>query len=78
MRDTAYNRVSNAFRSEEDSQILGKVGALLIGVEVGLLIAPARGETREPTSPRRFREFSYKVRSALEKKPQNATGTRGD
>jgi gas vesicle protein len=54
MPDTAYNRVSDAFRSEEDSQILGKVGALLIGVGVGLLIAPAKGEeTREPTSPTR-------------------------
>ena len=51
------SRASNVLRGEEDSHILGKIGALLIGVGVdvgvGLLIAPARGERRlEPTSPR--------------------------
>ena len=48
---TAYDRVSRAreaLRGEKDSHILGKVGALLlgvgVGVGVGLLIAPATGE----------------------------------
>ena len=39
-------RATNALAGREDSQIFGKVGALLIGVGVGvgvaLLIAPAR------------------------------------
>ena len=49
--DTASDRVSratNALRGEEDSQVLGKVGALVIGVGIGvgigLLIAPTTGE----------------------------------
>ena|ERR1700730_10473530 len=48
--DTASDRVSratDALRGKEDSQILGKVGALLIGVGIGVgigvLIAPASG-----------------------------------
>jgi len=52
---TASDRASRAadvLRGEEDSQVLGKVGALLIGVGIGvgigLLIAPASGqETRD-------------------------------
>src|ERR1700674_3666858 len=49
--DTASDRVSRAtdvLRGEEDSQIFGKIGALLIGVGIGvgigMLIAPASGE----------------------------------
>ena len=49
--DTASDRVSratDALRGEEDSHILGKVGALLIGVGIGVgigvLIAPSSGE----------------------------------
>jgi hypothetical protein len=49
--ETASDRLARAtdvLRGNEDSQMLGKVGALLtgvgIGVGVGLLIAPASGE----------------------------------
>jgi hypothetical protein len=49
--ETASDRLGRAtdvLRGKEDSQMLGKVGALLIGVGigvgVGLLIAPASGE----------------------------------
>ena len=55
--DTATRRVSsatNALRGKEDSQIIGKVGALLIGVgigvSVGLLIAPASGDRHRPNN----------------------------
>jgi hypothetical protein len=47
--DTASDRVSratNALRGEEDSQILGKVGALLIGVGIGVGIVPKKCRTR--------------------------------
>src|SRR5580692_4131206 len=41
-------RAADALRGKEDSQMLGKVGALLIGVGIGvgigLLVAPASGE----------------------------------
>jgi hypothetical protein len=41
-------RATNVLRGKEESQIFGKVGALLIGVGigvgVGLLVAPASGE----------------------------------
>ena len=72
--DTASRRVSRAsyaLRGEEDSHILGNVGALLIGVGVGvgvgLLVAPARGEKLVPTSPRRFRSSARKSVSAPQK-----------
>ena len=78
---TASDRVSratDALRGKEDSQILGKVGALLIGVGIGVgigvLIAPASGqETREDITDK-VSDFSDKVRDCAEK-PQRATGT---
>jgi hypothetical protein len=83
--DTAYNRVSratDALRGEEDSHILGKVGALLIGVGVGvgvgLLIAPARGEETRTDIAEKVSEFGDKVRERTAKKPQSATGTHGE
>lgn len=83
--DTASDRVSRAsdvLRGEEDSHILGKVGALLIGVGVGvgvgLLIAPARGETTRAGIAEKVSDFGDKVREHTGKKPQGATGTYGE
>ena len=83
--ETASDRVSratNALRGEEDSQILGKVGALLIGVGIGVgigvLIAPASGEETRSEITDKVSDFSDKVRERTEKKPQSATGTHGD
>jgi hypothetical protein len=77
--DTAYNRVSrasDALRGQEDSHILGKVGALLIGVGVGvgvgLLIAPASGEEARADIANKVADFGEKVR---EREPEGATGT---
>ena len=82
--DTASSRVSratNALRGEEDSQILGKVGALLIGVGVGvgigMLIAPASGEETRADITDKVSDFSDKVRERSGKKAQSATGTHG-
>ena len=82
---TASNRVSRAsdvLRGEEDSHILGKVGALLIGVGigvgVGLLIAPARGEATRANIAEKVSEFGDKIREGTGKKPHSATGTHGD
>ena len=82
---TAYNRVSratDALRGEEDSHVLGKVGALLIGVGVGvgvaLLIAPATGEKTSADIAEKVSDFGDKVRDRTGKKPQRATGTDGD
>jgi hypothetical protein len=79
--DTAYNRVSrasDALRGQEDSHILGKVGALLIGVGVGvgvgLLIAPASGEEARADITDKVSDFGDKVPDR-ERKPQGATGT---
>jgi gas vesicle protein len=79
---TASDRVSratDALRSEEDSQILGKVGALLIGVGIGvgigLLIAPASGEETRAEITDKVSDFSDKVRERTGKKPQSATGS---
>lgn len=87
VRDTygaASDRVSragNALRGEKDSQILGNVGALLIGagvgVGVGLLIAPARGDETRAKLTEKFSEFGDKVREDAGKKPPSATGTYG-
>jgi YtxH-like protein len=83
--DTASGRVSratSALRGEEDSQVLGKVGALLIGVGigvgVGLLIAPASGEETRSEITDKVSDFSDKVRERAGKKPQGATGTYGE
>ena len=83
--DTASERVSratNALRGEEDSHLLGKVGALLIGVGVGvgvgLLIAPARGEATRANIAEKVSDFGDKVRERTARKPQGATGTYGE
>jgi hypothetical protein len=82
---TASDRVSRAsdvLRGEEDSRILGKVGALLIGVGVGvgvgLLIAPAGGEETRADIAEKVSDFGDKVRERAGKKPQTATGTYGE
>ena len=83
--DTASRRVSRAsyaLRGEEDSHILGNVGALLIGVGVGvgvgLLVAPARGEKTRADLAEKVSELGEKVRQRTAKKPQNAIGTYGE
>ena len=83
--DTASERVSratNALRGEEDSHLLGKVGALLIGVGigvgVGLLIAPASGEETRADISDKVSDFGDKVRERTAKKPPAATGTHGE
>jgi hypothetical protein len=82
---TASDRVSRAsdvLRGEEDSHIIGKVGALLVGVGVGvgvgLLIAPARGEKTRADIAEKMSDFGDKVRERTRKKPQTATGTYGE
>jgi len=82
---TASDRVSRAsdvLRGEEDSHILGKVGALLIGVGVGvgvgLLIAPAKGDETRSNIAEKVSDFGDKVRERTGKKPQSATGTYGE
>jgi hypothetical protein len=82
--DTASDRVSratDALRGKEDSQILGKVGALLIGVGIGVgigvLIAPASGEETRADITDKVSDFGDKVRERPGKKPQGATGTHG-
>jgi YtxH-like protein len=82
--DTAADRVSratDALRGKEDSQILGKVGALLIGVGIGVgigvLIAPASGEETRAGITDKVSDFGDKVRERPGKKPQGATGTHG-
>ena len=82
---TASDRVSRAsdvLRGEEDSHILGKVGALLIGVGVGvgvgLLIAPARGKEIRADIAEKVSDLGDKVRERAGKKPQGATGTHGE
>src|SRR6266404_200828 len=83
--DTASDRVSraaDALRGEEDSHLLGKVGALLIGVGIGVgigvLIAPANGEETRSEINDKISDFGDKVRERTGKKPQGATGTHGD
>ena len=83
--DTASHRVSratDALRGEEDSQILGKVGALLIGVGIGVgigvLIAPSSGEETRADITDKVSDFGDKVRQRTGKKPQDATGTHGE
>jgi hypothetical protein len=75
-------RATNALRGKEDSQIFGKVGALLvgvgIGVGVGLLIAPASGEKTRAGIADKVSDFGDKVRERTGKKPQGATGTYGE
>ena len=76
------SRASDALRGQEDSHILGKVGALLIGVGVGvgvgLLIAPASGEETRTGISDKVSDFGEKVREQVAKRPQSATGTHGE
>jgi hypothetical protein len=78
--DTASERVSrasDALRGKEDSHILGKVGALLvgvgIGVGIGVLIAPASGEDTRADIADKVSDFSDKARESAGKR--RATGT---
>jgi len=70
-------RATDALRGKEDSQILGKIGALLlgvgVGVGVGLLIAPARGEETRADIAKKVSDFGEKV-SDRERKPQGQPG----
>ena len=65
------SRASDALRGQENSHILGKVGALLIGVGVGvgvgLLIAPASGEETRTGISDKVSDFGEKVREQLQK-----------
>jgi hypothetical protein len=74
-------RATNALAGREDSQIFGKVGALLIGVGVGvgvgLLVAPASGEKTRTDIANKVSDLSEKVRDRG-RKPQGATGTYGE
>ena len=83
--DTASYRVgraTNALRGEEESHVLGTVGALVvgvgIGVGIGLLIAPTAGEKTRADIANKVSDFGDKVREATAKKPQAATGTYGE
>jgi gas vesicle protein len=75
------SRATDALRGEEDSHILGKVGALLIGVGIGVgigvLIAPASGEETRADITDKVSDFSDKVRERAAK-PQGATGTHSE
>jgi ElaB/YqjD/DUF883 family membrane-anchored ribosome-binding protein len=79
--DTASHRVSRATDAlrGEDSQIVGKVGALLIGVGIGvgigMLIAPASGEETRADIADKVPDFPDKVGEHTGKKRQGATGT---
>jgi len=70
-------RATDALAGKEDSQVFGKVGALLIGVGigvgVGLLIAPASGEETRADIANKVSAFGERVRDR--KPPQGATGT---
>ena len=75
-------RATNALRGNEDSQIFGRVGALLIGVGigvgVGLLFAPARGEEMRADIADKVSDFREKVREQTGKKARGATGNYGE
>jgi YtxH-like protein len=79
--ETASDRATNALLGKQDSQVFGKVAALLIGVGigvgVGLLIAPASGEETRADIADKVSEFGEKVRDR-ERKPQGATATHGE
>jgi YtxH-like protein len=82
--ETASHRVSratDALRGEEDSQVLGKVAALLIGVGIGvgigILIAPASGEGTRGDIADKVSEFSDKVRERTGN-PQGTTGSHSE
>jgi YtxH-like protein len=74
-------RATNALRGKEDSQIFGKVGALLIGVGIGvgagLLIAPASGEETRADIADKVSDFAKRV-PYPEREAHGATGTYGE
>jgi len=84
--ETASDRLGNAadaLRGKEDSDIFGKVSALLIGVGiglgVGLLIAPASGDQTRADIADKVSDFGERVRERTTgKKPRGATGTSGE
>jgi hypothetical protein len=71
-------RAADALRGKEDSHMLGRVGALLlgvgIGVGVGLLFAPASGAETRADIASKVSAFGEKV---SDRKPQASTGTHG-
>jgi hypothetical protein len=83
--DTASDRVSratDALRGERDSHIFSTIGALVIGVgigvSIGLLIAPSSGEETRADIADKVSEFGDKVRERTGKKQQAATRTPGE
>jgi hypothetical protein len=66
-------RATSALRGQEDSHIWGTVGALLVGVGIGILIAPASGDETRADLTDRVSEFGDKVRERTGKKTQDAT-----
>jgi hypothetical protein len=79
--ETASDRLGRAadtLRGKEDSQMLGNVGALLLGVGigagVGLLFAPASGEATRAEIANKVSAFGERVR---QRRPQGATATHG-
>jgi hypothetical protein len=72
-------RAADALRGEEDSQMLGKIGALLIGVGIGvgigILIAPASGEETRSEINDKVSEFTGRVRRTADRqRPDEAGG----
>ena len=74
-------RATNALRGKVESRIIGKVGALLIGVGVGvgvgLLIAPASGDETRGDINDKMADLGDRIRERAETKPLGATGTYG-
>jgi hypothetical protein len=82
--ETAADRLGRAtdvLQGKEDSQMLGKLGALVIGVGigvgVGLLIAPASGAETRADIVDKVSAFGEKV-TERKREPQRATGTHGE
>jgi hypothetical protein len=71
-------RATRALRGEEDPHIWGTIGALLVGVGIGILIAPASGAETRADLTDKVSEFGDKVRERTGKKMQDATGTEGE
>ena len=83
--ETASDRLghaADALRGKEDSQIVGKVSALLIGVGmglgVGLLIAPASGDQTRADIADKVSTGERVRERTTGKKPRGATGTSGE
>ena len=82
--DTAGQRLGRAHRAirGEDSNMIGTVGALLIGVGVGvgvgMLLAPASGEETRQNLSDKVDDFRGKVRERFDSQKEAASGTYGD